>query len=133
MAAGLVREEQEGPGVTVVTVPDTVWALHIPGVGEEDPLSREPVFQRQVVSSQVVAARIDGSQAGRVKTVGGRSLLVTREADQLTVNDVPVTSIVSAGNNEVTSSSFSHTGMLSQCVSMCLNVSQCVLMFLNVS
>ena len=74
MAAGLVREEQEGPGVTVVTVPDTVWALHIPGAGEEDPLSREPVFQRQVVSSQVVAARIDGSQAGRVKTVGGRSL-----------------------------------------------------------
>ena len=116
MAAGLVREEQEeGPGVTVVTVPDTVWALHIPGAGEEDPLSREPVFQRQVVSSQVVAASIGwpGSQAGRVKTVGGPSLLITREEDQLSVNDVPVTSIVSAGNNEVTSSSFSHTGMLS--------------------
>ena len=99
--------------VTVVTVSDAVWALNIPGAGEEDPLSQEPVFQRQVVSSQLVVGRIDGSQAGRVKTVGGRSLLITREADQLTVNDVPVTSIVSAGNNEVTSSSFSHNEMLS--------------------
>ena len=88
--------------VTVVTVSDTVWALNIPGVGEEDPLSQEPVFQRQVLSSQLVLGRIEASQAGPVKTVGGRSLLVRREAaGRLTVNEVPVIKILSAGNSEV--------------------------------
>ena len=61
-AAGLVRRE-EAAVVTVVTVSDAVWALNIPEAGEEDPLSQEPVFQRQVVSSQLVVGRIDGSQA----------------------------------------------------------------------
>ena len=88
--------------VTVVTVSDTVWALNIPSAGEEeDPLSQEPVFQRQVLSSQLVLGRMDASQAGPVKTVGGRSLLVRREAGSLTVNEVPVLNIISAGNNEV--------------------------------
>ena len=98
---------EEAAVVTVVTVSDAVWALNITGAGEEDPLSQEPVFQRQVVSCQLVVGRIDGSQAGPVKTVGGRSLVVRREAaGRLTVNDVPVINILSAGNNQVTSWSF---------------------------
>ena len=104
MAAGLVRGE-EAPtttGVTLVTVPDSVWGLQIKTGEAEDPLRHDPVFQRQVVSSQVVVGRIDGSQAGAVKTVGGRSLLISREAGQLTVNQVPVANILSVGNNQVT-------------------------------
>ena len=53
MAAGLVRGE-EAPtttGVTLVTVPDSVWGLQIKTGEAEDPLRHDPVFQRQVVSS----------------------------------------------------------------------------------
>ena len=121
MAAGLVRVE-EGPvsPVTVLTVSDSVWDLHIQTGEEEDPLRHDPVFQRQVVSTQLVLGRIDGGQAGPVKTVGGRSLLVRREAERLlTVNDVPVLNIISVGNSEVTGWSFTQTDS----VLMCLNVS----------
>ena len=99
----MVRRE-EGP-VTVVTVSDTVWDQSIVR-GGEDPLSQDPVFQRQVVASQVVLARLDQSQAGVVKTVGGRSLVISREAGRLTVNDLPVIKTVSAANNEVTRTDF---------------------------
>ena len=83
--------------VTVVTVPDAVWSLNIPQ--QEDPLSKDPVFQRQVAVTQLVPGEID-QQTGVVKTVGGRSLVIKREAGQLTVNEVPVKEVIKAGGNE---------------------------------
>ena len=85
--------------VTVVTVPDAVWSLNIPQ--QEDPLSKDPVFQRQIVVTQLVLGKIDQQTGGVVKTVGGRSLVIKREAGQLTVNEVPVKEVIKAGGNEV--------------------------------
>ena len=96
ITAGLANTIQSE--VTVVTVPDAVWSLNIPQ--QEDPLSKDPVFQRQVVVTQLVPGKID-QQTGVVKTVGGRSLVIKREAGQLTVNEVPVKEVIKAGGNEV--------------------------------
>ena len=62
------------------------------------------MFQRQIVTTQIVPATIPRQKISEtvVKTVGGRSLVVkTDSQDVTTVNDVPVIDIISSGNAEV--------------------------------
>ena len=74
---------------------------------DEDPLN-DPVFQRQVIGCQLVAGqKIDREeeQDRVVRTVGGRSLVIKiRSEERITVNDVPVTEIISVGGNQVNTS-----------------------------
>ena len=74
---------------------------------DEDPLN-DPVFQRQVIGCQLVAGqKIDREeeQDRVVRTVGGRSLVIKiRSEERITVNDVPVTEIISVGDNQVNTS-----------------------------
>ena len=70
---------------------------------DTDPLRDDPVFQRQVVGCQLVAGTLPGAGQGGevVRTVGGRSLVIQKKSEELTVNDVPVTEIISVGDNQV--------------------------------
>ena len=73
---------------------------------DEDPLN-DRVFQRQVIGCQLVTGqKIDREEQDRVvRTVGGRSLVIKiRSEERITVNDVPVTQIISVGDNQVNTS-----------------------------
>ena len=73
-------------------------------LSDEDPL-KDRVFLRQVIGTQLVTGlKIDPEkeQDRVVKTVGGRSLVIKMGSEGgITVNDVPVTEIISAGDNQV--------------------------------
>lgn len=73
-------------------------------LSDEDPL-KDHVFLRQVIGTQLVTGlKIDPEkeQDRVVKTVGGRSLVIKMGSEGgITVNDVPVTEIISAGDNQV--------------------------------
>ena len=71
---------------------------------DEDPILHDPVFQRQIVTTQIVSSTIPRQKNSEtvVKTVGGRSLVIkTNGQDVTTVNDVPVIDIIQSGNSEV--------------------------------
>ena len=62
------------------------------------------MLQRQIVTTQIVPSSIPRQKNSEnvVKTVGGRSLVIkTDSQDITTVNDVPVIDIISSGNSEV--------------------------------
>ena len=71
---------------------------------DEDPLN-DPVFQRQVIGCQLVTGQKidrDKEQDRVARTVGGRSLVIKVNSEAgITVNDVPVTEIISVGDNQV--------------------------------
>ena len=100
LSSGVARagEGGAGGGVTLVTVADAVWAEHLPA--GEDPLASDPVFQRQVVGCQLVAASVSRAADSVARTVGGRSLVITTQPS-LAVNQVPVVNTVRAGQDEV--------------------------------
>ena len=100
LSSGVARagEGGAGGGVTLVTVADAEWAEQLPA--GEDPLASDPVFQRQVVGCQLVAASVSRAEDGVARTVGGRSLVVTTQP-RLAVNQVPVVATVRAGQDEV--------------------------------
>ena len=100
LSSGVARagEGGAGGGVTLVTVADAVWAEHLPA--GEDPLASDPVFQRQVVGCQLVAASVSRAADSVARTVGGRSLVITTQPS-LAVNQVPVVTTVRAGQDEV--------------------------------
>ena len=102
LSSGVARagEGGAGGGVTLVTVADTVWAEHLPAAEDEDPLASDPVFQRQVVGCQLVAASVSRAADSVARTVGGRSLVITTQPS-LAVNQVPVVNTVRAGQDEV--------------------------------
>ena len=76
----------------------------MPLFSDEDPL-HDPVFQRQVIGCQLVTGqKIDRNKEldKVVRTVGGRSLVIKVSGEAgITVNDVPVTEIISVGDNQV--------------------------------
>ena len=115
LSSGVARagEGGAGGGVTLVTVADAVWAEHLPAGEDEDPLASDPVFQRQVVGCQLVAASVSRAADSVARTVGGRSLVITTQPS-LAVNQVPVVTTVRAGQDEVNTflGEFSSTFMM---------------------
>ena len=71
---------------------------------DENPL-HDPVFQRQVIGCQLVTGQKIDRDKGLdkvVRTVGGRSLVIRVSGEAgITINNVPVTEIISVGDNQV--------------------------------
>jgi len=96
LATASVKSDQN---ITIITINDDLWKQHIPYA--EDPISKEPVFQRQVVGTQIVEGTIPRDEDSVVKTVGGRSFVIKHANGVKTVNDVSIKEIISVGGNEV--------------------------------
>ena len=59
------------------------------------------MFQRQVISTQLVSGHIDQTQDSVVKTVGGRTLVIKIQDSVTTVNDVTVDKVITVGDNQL--------------------------------
>merc|ERR1712088_132516 len=55
---------------TLFTLRDEAWKLHMLD-GRANPLDNDPVFQRLVLATQLVAGQVDLTVEGRHRTVGG--------------------------------------------------------------
>merc|ERR1712002_261024 len=86
---------------TLFTVDDDTWSLHLLS-GRADPFLLDPVLQRLVISTQLVKDQVTLTEPAVIKTVGGRSLVLSQEGGgEIHVNDVPIKKKVIVGNSQL--------------------------------
>jgi len=102
LAKTKLADEAEGgeAAFTLFTLRDTAWKSHMLE-GRANPLENDPVLQRLVLATQLVAGQVDLTGEGRLRTVGGRTLDLTQGTNGLQVNGVKVSQVLKSGQTQL--------------------------------